>query len=124
MRVGGQKKSKVSWTLPVDMDSAAGIWVKKSMLENWTNNRLREHVIGNGVKWESVFVPLDQSSLDAIEDWWCDQGSEVLNECLESDDAGLHEPGCVAPDFNALGFGLLVPSARPSMSLNQLSVLK
>jgi hypothetical protein len=38
-----------------------------------------------------------------VEDWWCDQGSEVLNECLESDGAGLHEPDCVAPDINVLG---------------------
>ena len=30
-------RAKVSWTLPVDMDRADGIWVKKSMLENWTN---------------------------------------------------------------------------------------
>ena len=109
-------RAKVAWTLPVDMDNADGIWVKKSMLDNWTNSSLREPMIGNGVKWYSGFVPLDQPSPGAVDDWWCDQGCEVLNECLESDGAGLHEP-------MTWGRGLLVSSARPSMPLNQMNVL-
>lgn len=96
-------RAKVAWTLLVDMDNADGIWVNKSMLDIWTNSTLREPVIDNGVKWDSGFVPLDQPSPGAVEDWWCDQGREVLNECLESDGADLHEPDCVAPDINVLG---------------------
>ena len=52
-------RAKVAWTLTVGMDNVDGIWVKKSMLDNWTNSSLREPVIGNGVKWDSGFVPLD-----------------------------------------------------------------
>ena len=72
-------------------------------LDNWTNSSLREPVIGNGVKWNSGFIPHDQPSPDAVEDWLCDQGREVRNECLESDGAVLHEPNCVASDINVLG---------------------
>ena len=50
-------------------------------------------MIGDGVRWDSGVVPLDQPSPDAVEDWWCDQGGEVLKECLESDGGGLHDPG-------------------------------
>ena len=46
-------RAKVSWTLPIDMDRANGIWVKKSMLKNWTNSSLIEPVIGDGLKWDS-----------------------------------------------------------------------
>ena len=48
-------------------------------------------------------MPLDQPSPDAVKDWWCDQGSEVLTECLKTDGAGLQEPDSVAPDVNVLG---------------------
>ena len=50
------------------MDNVDDIWVKKSMLDNWTNNSLREPVIGNGDEWDSGFVPLDQPSPDAVEE--------------------------------------------------------
>jgi hypothetical protein len=95
-------RAKVSWSLPVDMNRADGIWVKKSMLENWTNSSLAEPVIGDGLKWDSGFVPLDQPSPDAVEDWWCDQEGDVLTECLKTS-VGLQEPDSVAPDVNVLG---------------------
>ena len=96
---------EVSWTLPVDMDRADGIWVKKSMLANWTNNSLVEPVIGDGLKWDSGFVSLDQPSPDVAEHWWCDQGNEVLTECLKTAGAGLQEPDSMTPDVNVLGLG-------------------
>ena len=65
---------------------------------------MREPAIGNGVKLDSDFVPLDQPSPGAVEDWWCDQGREVLNECLESNGAGLHEPDYVALDVDVPGW--------------------
>ena len=96
-------RAKVSWTLQVDTDNADGVWVKETMLANWTNNSLIGPVIGDGVKWDSGLVPLDQPSHDAVEDWWCDQRSEVLTECLKTDGAGLQEPDFEDPDVNVLG---------------------
>jgi hypothetical protein len=76
-------RAKVPWSLLVDMNRADGIWVKKSMLENWTNNSLAEPVIGDGPKWDSKFVPLDQPSPDDVEDWWCNQEGDVLLRCQQ-----------------------------------------